>query len=109
MLVNVTFSLPEDTLKRLRRAAKEVGGGRKGAISEIVEAAIREHLREVEATTAREEFRALQDENVVARAPSLKGLASELKRLRLDPREVLIVSSAPLEPSVRTGLRGHAD
>jgi hypothetical protein len=45
----------------------------------------------------------------VARAGSLRELAAELKRIKLNPREVLVVGSTTPEPSVRTGLRGHRD
>jgi len=107
-LVNVTFSLPDETVKKLREAARR-GGRRKGAISEIVDAAVREHLREVDAKDKQEEFKALRGEQVVAKAGSLRELASVLEKRKINPREVLIVSSAPLEPSVRTGLRRHSE
>jgi len=104
-LVNVTFSLPDDTVKRLREAARHGGRRRKGAISEIVDAAVRQHLLDVESKGKEEEFRALRGDKVVARAGSLRELASMLERRKINPREVLVVSSSPLEPSVRTGLR----
>ena len=106
-MVNVTFSLPEDTVKRLRRAAVVNGRRRKGAISELVDAAIQEHLALVEARTSEEGFRALKGGAVVARAPTLRRLAAELEGLDLDPRDVIIESSAPPPRTVRTGLRGH--
>jgi hypothetical protein len=46
---------------------------------------------------------------VLARAGSLRELASVLERRKINPREVLIVSSSPLEPSVRTGLRRRSE
>lgn len=106
MLVNVTFSLPEDTVKRLRKAAAIIGKGRKGAISELVDAAINEHLSDIEPGPA-QEFRATKDGRVIASASTLRELANELKRRKLDPRDFVIESSVPLEPLVRTGLRGH--
>jgi glutamyl-tRNA reductase len=105
MLVNVTFSLPEETVDRLRKAAKEVAGGRKGAISSIVEAAIMEHLREIEARKSDESFRAVRGGKEVARAPTLRELGSKLRTLKVDPRDVLVLSSTALEPTVKTGLR----
>jgi hypothetical protein len=105
MLVNVTFSLPEDTVKRLRKAAAVAGKGRKGAISELVDAAINEHLGEVESPPA-QQFLATRDGKVIVNAPTLRELADELKRRKLDPRDFVIESSVPLEPLVRTGLRG---
>jgi len=107
-LVNVTFSLPDETVRRLREAARRAGRS-KGAISELVDAALREHLLDVESRAKREEFRAMRGKEVLARAGSLRELASLLERRKIDPREVLIVSSTPLEPTVRTGLRRGAD
>lgn len=109
MLVNVTFSLPEDTVKRLKKAALARAKGRKGAISEFVDAAIKDHLDAVESRAGREEFHATVDGKLLAKAPSLRELTSELKRLKLDPRDVVIESSTPLQPLVRTGLRGHTN
>jgi hypothetical protein len=108
MLVNVTFSLPEETVKRLRRAAAMIGKGRKGAISELVGAAINEHLSDIEPAPS-QQFRATKDGRVIASAPTLKKLADELKGRKLDPRDFVIESSSPLEPLVRTGLRGHTN
>jgi len=109
MLVNVTFSLPKETVKRLREVAKRIGGGRKGAISELVDAAVNEHLRDLESKVEHEEFRALRGDHTVARAGSLRELTAVLEKREIDPRRVLIVSSRPLEPSVRTGPRRHVD
>jgi len=107
MLVNVTFSLPADTVRRLRKAAAVVGRGRKGAISELVDAALNEHLSDIE-TTPPQQFSATKDGKVIVSAPTLRELAHELKSRKLDPRDFIIESSAPLEPLVRTGLRGPA-
>jgi hypothetical protein len=109
VLVNVTFSLPDETVKKLREAARNAGGRRKGAISEIVDAAVKEHLKLVDSRVKQEEFRALRGDQVLARAGSLRELASMLERRKINPREVLIVSSSPLEPSVRTGLRRNLE
>lgn len=106
MLVNVTFSLPGETVDRLRRLAKEKG--KRGSISEIVNAALSKHLAELEATSSREEFLALRGSKEVARAGSLKELARQLDSLRISPREVEIRSTIPIKPLARTGLRGPA-
>ena len=102
-LVNVTFSLPEETVRKLREVAKRRGA--KGAISELVDAALKEHLQEVESTEARREFRATRGDKVVAKAGSLRGLAAALEGRGINPRDVLIVSATPLPTSVKTGLR----
>ena len=106
-MLNVTFSLPEDTVKRIRRAVASNGKRRRGAISELVDAAINEHLDSVEPRGAGEEFRALKRGKVVAEAQTLRELAGALERLDLNPRDVVIESSVPLPTLVRTGLRGH--
>lgn len=107
--MNVTFSLPEETVKRLREVARRTGESRKGAISEFVDAAIREHLREVESKLRHEEFWAVRGKDVLVAAGSLKELASALEKRAINPRDVTIMSSFPLEPSVKTGLRRHSD
>jgi hypothetical protein len=109
MLVNVTFSLPDETVKKLREAAGRTGESRKGAISALVDAAVNEHLRDLESKARREEFSALRGTQTVAKAGSLRELAAILESRKIDPRGVLIVSSYPLEPSVRTGPRRRVD
>jgi predicted DNA-binding protein len=109
MLVNVTFSLPDETVKRLREVARRTGRPRKGAISALVDAALNEHLRDVESKVRHEEFSALRGDRTVVKAGSLRELAAILESQKIDPRGVLIVSSYPLEPSVRTGPRRRAD
>ncbi len=108
MLVNVTFSLPDETVKRLRETARRTGRS-KGAISELVDAALREHLQEVEARRTHQEFRATRGGIVVARAGSLRELASLLDKRGISPRDVLIESSIPLPASTKTGLRRRID
>ena len=108
MLVNVTFSLPEETVKKLREVARRAGGKR-GAISDLVDAALKEHLQEVEAKSLSQEFRASRGDLVVARAASLRELASLLEKRGISPRDVLIESSIPLPASTKTGLRRRID
>lgn len=103
--MNVTFSLTEETLRKLREAARDFGGSRRGAISNLVEVAIKEHLQEVQSRRKQEEFRAMRGSRVVARAGSLRELASALEKNKVDPRDVLIVSSSSLRGVIRTGLR----
>ena len=107
MLVNITFSLPGETVERLRRFAKAYG--RRGTISEIVDAAITDRLEELEARDSKIEFWATRQSKEVARGESLRALASKLKSLGIDPRDVEVSSSTPIKPLVKTGLRGHAD
>jgi Arc/MetJ-type ribon-helix-helix transcriptional regulator len=103
-MVNVTFSLPEETVERLRRIAKS--RGKRGSISELVNASLTEHLSELEADTDEHWFFALRGSREVARAASLKELAAKLEAGGTDPRSVEIRSSIPTKPVARMGLRG---
>ena len=107
-MVNVTFSLPDETVRKLREVARQMGGQR-GAISDLVNAALKEHLQEVESRDQSQEFRALRGDRILARAGSLRELSSVLEKRGISPREVLIVSSSPLQASVKTGLRRQLD
>lgn len=103
MLTNVTFSLPDRTVKRLRsRAAKS--GKRKGAISEMVDTAITSYLDRTE-SAQHETFTARRGAEAVATAGSLEELAAALRAKKVDWRSVEIVSSEPIEPVVHLGLR----
>jgi Arc/MetJ-type ribon-helix-helix transcriptional regulator len=105
-MVNITISLPDDTVKRLRRAVKERYGGRKGAISGLIREALEEKLGPQEVATLPTLFKAYDGEREVAEAPGLDALASALRGRKVDPRSVRIVSSAPLRQVIRAGLRG---
>jgi hypothetical protein len=85
------FSSPDGRVSRLRRVAPAHRKGGKG---------------EIESRGSREEFQAISDGVVRARAASLRELARELRRLGLDPREVVVESSKPIQSIARTGLRG---
>ena len=105
-MVNVTISMSDDTVKRLRRVVKDVYGSRKGALSSLVEGAVREALAR---QTAREKasFRAIRDGKVLATSDDLEDLASALRREGIDWRGVRIESSTPLNPTVRVGARSR--
>jgi Arc/MetJ-type ribon-helix-helix transcriptional regulator len=104
MLTNITFSLPEKTVKRLRKRVKE-SGGKKGSISEVVDEALSTYLDALEESARGETFMAVRGEEVVAQARSLKELAAALLEKKVDWRAVLITSSRPLEPVGHLGLR----
>ena len=103
-MTNVTFSLPERTVKRLRRHAADLGG-RKGTISGAVDEAISRYLDSMEPRAGQPTFTAFRGETCVATAKTLEKLAAALKAEGVDPRSVRIVSSEPLEPVGRVGLR----
>ena len=104
MMTNVTFSLPEKTVKRLKKKASE-GGRRKGAISELVDDALTTYLDAQEASSKGELFTARKDDGVVAEATSLRALAAALKERKVDWRSVVISSSVPLDQEGHLGLR----
>jgi hypothetical protein len=108
MMTNVTFSLPERTIGRLRKRAAATGK-KKGVISELVDAAITSYLDNLESPTGSQTFTALKGERPVAEAASLQELASALRSKGVDPRTVRIVSSELLESTGHMGLRVHAD
>lgn len=103
-MVNVTFSLPRETVERLRRVAKS--RGRRGSISELVNASLTERLSAMEAGSSEYRFIALRGSEEVARATSLRELAAKLESLGTDPRSVEIRSDSPSWPVARMGLRG---
>ncbi|MDW8360451.1 MAG: hypothetical protein RMK31_07730 [Candidatus Caldarchaeum sp.] len=106
-MVNVTFSLSEETVRRVKRFVRERLGSRRGAISGLVEEAVNEYLDRVESQASEQLFRAYLDGRVVAESDSLELLARRLREEGVDPRSVMIISSSVLRPVVRAGLRGR--
>jgi Arc/MetJ-type ribon-helix-helix transcriptional regulator len=106
-MVNVTVSLPEDVVRRLRRTVKERYGGRKGALSGLVREALEERIGTLETANPAPKFKALQDGREVSEGASLDELASKLRDRGVDPRSVRIVSTPPIREVVRAGLRGR--
>ena len=103
-MVNITVSISEDTVKRLRKVIREVYGSRKGTLSSLVEGAIREALdRETGDEGVR--YKAFRSGQVVAEGGSLDELAAALKKGGIEVRGLRIESSLPLRPAVRTGPR----
>jgi Arc/MetJ-type ribon-helix-helix transcriptional regulator len=105
-MVNVTVSLPEDVVRRLRRTVKDRYGGRKGALSGLVREALEERIGSLETSTPASRFKALDGGREVAEGASLDELASKLREGGVDPRTVRIVSTTPVRQTVRAGLRG---
>lgn len=104
MMTNVTFSLPERTIRRLRKRAEE-SGGRKGAISQVVDEALTNYLDAMDSRRRKETFVAKRGDEVVAEADSLERLAEILRAKKIDWRKLLITTSAPPEPVVHLGFR----
>jgi hypothetical protein len=105
-MVNLTISLPEATVKKLRKAVRVHYGGKKGALSGLIKEALEEHIASAETVRPAAHFRAYDGDNQVAEAPNLDQLALLLRERRIDPRQVRIVSSTALRQVVRAGLPG---
>lgn len=104
MMTNITFSLPERTVRRLRKRAEQLGG-RKGVISEMVDDALTAYLDSAEDSAKGVVYTATKDGKAVAVAGSLRELADALRAKGVDPRSVAILSNEPVEPVVHLGLR----
>jgi hypothetical protein len=106
-MVNITISLSEDTMTRLRKAVHEHYDNRKGAISGLVEESLREKLQDIDRPRTTQTFKALRNNRLVAEAEDLNSLAKKLEQLKVDPRSVRVLSSKKLSPVVRLGPRGR--
>jgi hypothetical protein len=106
-VVNLTISLSEETVTKLRRTIRNRYGSRRGALSGLVEEAVLEALGRLETPAQRETFRALKDERLLAEADDLDHLASKLRKLNVDPRSVRILSSSYLPVVARAGFRAR--
>ncbi len=106
-MVNLTISLSEETVKKLRRTIRNRYGSRRGALSGLVEEAVLEALGRFETTAPRETFRAVKEDKVLAEADDLDHLASKLRNLNVDVRSVRILSSSYLPAVARAGFRAR--
>ena len=106
-MVNLTVSLSEETVQRLRKTVRDRYGGKKGALSGLIEESVRERLEELDVKMPPQTFRALKGDRVLAEASDLDDLAAKLEKMEVNPRSVRIVSSKRLAPVVRAGLRGR--
>ena len=105
MMTNVTFALPDKTVRRLRKLVKE-SGGKKGAISQFVDQALTHYLDAADARDIPETWVAKGGDGVVlAESDSLESLAQMLKAKGVDWRKALITTRSPPEPLVHLGLR----
>jgi len=105
---NLTIVLSEETSRRLRRAVKEIHGSRKGALSNLIEEAVNIYLDKLEEPKSPHAFRALREGRVIAEAKDLAELASKLRDLGVEPRNVRIVSTSGLRPVIEAGFRAKA-
>lgn len=106
-MVNLIVSLSEETLKKLRKAVKEKYGGKKGALSDLVQAAVIGHLDALEAAKPSQRFRAVRGDETVAEGKTIQDLAIRLKEVHTDPRSVRIISLPSVSPVARAGFRAR--
>ena len=104
-MVNLTVSISEETVRRLRKVIKEVYSSKKGSLSSLVEGALNEALDREIAPRRPVGFRAVRGRSLVATAENLDLLAKKLKELGVEPRGLRIESTSHLSPVVRTGPR----
>ena len=103
-MVNLTISLSDETVRRLRKAVRDRYAGKKGSLSGLIEESLREKL---DAFDIPQTFKAMKGARLVAEAVDLDTLGRKLEEMNVDPRSVRIISSKKLAPIVRTGLRGR--
>ncbi|ADC66530.1 conserved hypothetical protein [Ferroglobus placidus DSM 10642] len=97
----LTISISDEVEKKLRSFVKEKYGSSKGAMSKIIEEALKIYFSMLE--KKKKVFRAYRGEELVAEARDLEELARILKEKNIDPRSVKIVSSEPIKPVARMG------
>lgn len=106
-MVNLTISLSDETVRRLRKTVHDRYGGKKGALSGLIEESVRDRLEAFDTVKPSQTFKAMKDNRIVAQAENLDGLARRLAQNKIDPRSVIIISSRELSPVVRIGPRGR--
>ncbi|MHB8567734.1 MAG: ribbon-helix-helix domain-containing protein [Nitrososphaerales archaeon] len=104
-MVNLTISLSNETVQKLRKTVHERYGDKKGALSGLIEDSLREKLDEIDMASSPQSFKAMKGDRVIAEGESLDELATRLEKMNVNPRSVRIISSKKLALTVRTGLR----
>ena len=106
-MVNLTISLSDETVRRLRKTVRDRYGNKKGALSGLIEESLREKFDSFETPRPSQTFKAMKGDGTIAEAENLDDLASKLRKMNVDPGSVRIISSKKLAPIVSTGLRGR--
>ena len=99
----ITISLDNDIKKELRETARKLHGSNKGAISKVIEDALKNYFSSLKRENKL--FRAYKDDKLIAEAESLDKLAETLHKKGVDPRTVKIISSEPIKPIIKSGWR----
>src|SRR5271169_5846604 len=106
-MVNLTISISEETVRRLRIAVHVRYNDKKGAISGLIEESLLEKLDAFDAPRPSQTFIAKIGDRIIAEGENLDDLGKQLRKIDVDPRSIRITSSKKLAPIVRTGLRGR--
>ena len=103
----LTISLDNEVEKKLREVATRLYGSRRGALSNVIESALKNYftLLEKVGSSGEVSFKALKGDMVVAEADTLDELAKILKEKGFEPRGLRIVSSKPLSSPAHVGYR----
>ena len=103
----LTISLDDEVEKKLREIATRLYGSRKGALSNVIESALKNYftLLERAGSSGGASFKALKGDTVVAEADTLDVLAEILKKKGVEPRGLRVVSSKPISSPAHAGYR----
>lgn len=104
MMGTITVVISDELEKEIRKIISREGRQRKGALSQLVETALRTYLETLK--TRQTTFKAIKDGKVVAQAENLEQLAAQLKKAAIDPRQVRIIATPQPKTRKRIGLRG---
>ena len=100
----LTIVLSDEIEEKLRDTVNKLYGSSKGALSKVVEDALRNYLFSLE-SGQRRLFRAYRGDTLVGEAESLDELAALLKEKKVDLRGLKIVSSEKIKTTARSGYR----
>jgi len=103
MMGTITVVISDELEEEIRRIISRGGKARKGALSELVENALRMYIEALKRRSIT--FKAIKEGRVIAEADSLDELAAKLREAGLDPRGVRIISHPPPKLRRRMGLR----
>ncbi len=99
----LTISISDEIGRKLKEIVRERYGSSKGAISKVIEEALKNYFAMLERKPTY--FRAYKNGELIAEAQNLDELAEILRQKKIDPRSVRIISSEQIKPVVRRGWR----
>jgi len=101
----ITISLNDEVERLLRKLAKELYGNKKGALSKVIETAIKDMAAKKQYTEKQTTYRAYKNNKLVVEASTLDELAKKLDQKGVDPREVRILAGEEVKPRAKIGYR----